>query len=153
MWAQFLENWTYTKNGKKEEKLRTLQMNTVPCLHRNCRLCKDRMSLSKINIKMFILMVKITSQHSNKATNLIISEKLLAISKRALILQKWFDKTVQCESNIYLYIFYMNAFTYFGPLRPSSEDTMCQGNYSYIDHSTSNWFKVSLTCCAFWRRS
>jgi hypothetical protein len=49
-------------------------MNTVACLYWDCGLCKERMNLSKIIIKTFLLMVIITSQHSSFATNLIISE-------------------------------------------------------------------------------
>jgi hypothetical protein len=50
------------------------------------------------------------------------------------ILQTLFDNIVQRDSNMYLYDFYMNAFTCFGPLRPSSEGkTTCRGNYYYID--------------------
>jgi hypothetical protein len=44
---------------------------------------------------------------------------------------------------MYLYDFHMNAFTCFGPLRPSSEGTItCQGNYYYIDHSIWSLIKV-----------
>jgi hypothetical protein len=116
--AQFLKNCRYAKNWKNKILLRKLQVNTVARLYWDCRLCKNGMNLSKIDIKTFLLLLKITSQHSNKATNLIIREKWNAILKRlppiphenAAVIHVASDRQQICTFLIVIYFTFMLSF-------------------------------------------